>query len=180
MPKISGFLQSCFPSRNGFMNRSAILNYLAASKLPVAKQFLQTYRAIGKEDARRLPFEAICCKAEVSSLELFTAVVMGAKFLKAQQSALKAILAHPDVIDATVENAKKEFGFSDRKMLHEAVGFLPTKQGSNIAINLLNQTVSKDDDEGDEEEDRWQESFPLISDRLEKWSEQRRQLTDGR
>jgi hypothetical protein len=124
----------------------------------------------------------VCLAAKVSPLEILGAILMAAKNLKAQESALKAILAHPDVIDATVMTASLPgpAGFADRKMLHEAVGFLPTKQGSPISINF--GMGGKKDEGGDRDDDdvAFEEAFPTISGELEGWSDARRLLTEGK
>lgn len=178
-PRITDILVRTFNSRGGRTPRLQTIGYLTASESPEARAFLKVWRELPVGDKDRIPLEAVCIAAKVSPLAILGAVLMSAKNLKAQESALKAIIAHPDVIDATVRSAKTAVGFSDRKMLHEAVGFLPTKQGSQIAINLGLGKSKDDDDEGDDEKS-WSEAFPTIAGELESWGENRRKLTDGK
>lgn len=185
--------------------RLQILNFLAASPSPAARSYLDKYREMGVRDRESVPIEAICIAAGVDPLQILGAILMAAKSLKAQESALKAIIAHPDIVEATINAATKGspvivdgrpyldkngdplmLGFGDdraQKMMHEAVGFLPTKQGSNIAINLGipgAQPTKELSEGGDDEMESFEEAFPTISGKLESWSENRRMLTEGK
>jgi hypothetical protein len=183
MPKITDILSRCFGNGRQ-LPRQAILNYLSASGNDSSRRFLDTWREIPKKDLEQIPIEAVCLKAGVSPLEILGAIILAAKNLKAQESALMAILAHPEVLEATIQSAKDvKFGMADRKTLHEAIGFLPTKQGSNIAINLLGPgSPSRSDEDDDREDDdrAFEMAFPTISGKLEEWSENRRLITDGK
>ena len=181
VPKVSEDIAACFGKDKRFP-REKVINLLAGSPLPAARAFIETWKQISKKDWDVLPFEAVCVKACVSPVEMLGVIVKSATYIAAQKSALKAILAHPEVVDATIDNAKKELGFMDRKMLHEAVGFLATKQGSSIAINVNQPTAESKNSENpvEVEEKAWMNSFPRISESLETWSERRRQLGDGK
>lgn len=181
-PKITESLQSCFGKFTKGNPREQIINYLAVSDAPEARAFLKSWRGIAKSDTERLSIEAVCVHALVSPLAVFGAIVMAARNLKGQESALKAILAHPDVIDSTVLSAKLigPAGHADRKILHEAVGFLPTRKGSEVEINFFGKKADKNDDSSDDDEEAWDDAFPSISGNLEKWSENRRAITDGK
>lgn len=181
-PRITDILSSAF-STGKRVPRVQTINFLAASPAAEARAFLEVYRELPVRDRESLPIEAICIKAEVNPLAILGAVLMAAKNLKAQESALKAIMAHPDVVDATVNAAMLvgPNGTADRKILHEAVGFLPTKQGSNIAFNLnVGPGGKKDEDDDSDEVDSFNEAFPTIAGELEGWSENRRLLTEGK
>jgi hypothetical protein len=181
-PKITETLVSCFGDRSKRIPRKSFANFLTCSTDPSAMAFMDCYRQLGVRDREQLPIEAICIKAGVNPLQILGAVIVAARSLKAQESALKAILAHPDVIDSTIltANLPGPAGTADRKMLHEAVGFLPTKQGSQIAINLGLPSGKKDDDGDDGDEKSFEDAFPTISGNLETWSENRRMLTEGK
>lgn len=181
VPKVSDSIAACFGKDPRFP-REKVINLLAGSTIPAARAFIETWKTISKKDWDVLPFEAVCLKAQVSPLEVFGAIVLSARDISRQQSALKAILAHPEVVESTVESAKSPLGFMDRKMLHEAVGFLTTKQGSSIAINVNQTTAESKNSENpvEVEEKAWMNSFPRISESLETWSERRRQLSDGK
>ena len=161
--------------------RKEIFNYIACSNDPDAQAFLKCYRGLARQDRDRVPIEAICIKSEVHPLKLFGIIVASAMAMKKQESALKTILNHPGIVDATLEEAKLPRGVAEKRMTHEAVGWLPTKQGSSIAINLSNpQTPKGDDDDGDEDERAFEEAFPIISGKLSEWSENRRALSEGK
>lgn len=182
--KISPTLIACFGREGGRLPRKLILNYLAASLTPTAKAFLAAWKEIPKRDIQSLTVEAVCVKAQVNPLELLGCIVSAVREVKLRESALTAILAHPEVVKATIDTAKivGPAGYSDRRMLHESavIGFLPTRKGSEIEINLFGRKEEKDDGELDDDEKAWDEAFPTISGNLEKWSENRRQLSDGR
>lgn len=182
-PQITDILSKCFGNGKGSVPRETLRNFLAASPSPQAEAWLACYRDIPIGDREKLSIEAICLKAGVSPLEILGAVLMSAKNLKAQESALKAIMAHPDVVQTTIDSAKDvKTGYMDRKLLHEAVGFLPTRQGSNIAINLLGGygAPKGEADEPDDDDTAFEEAFPVLSGKLEDWGDARRKLTDGR
>lgn len=182
-PRITDILASAF-STGKRIPRVQTVNFLAASPAPEARAFLEVYRELPIRDRESLPLEAICIKASVNPLAILGAVLMAAKNLKAQESALKAIMAHPDVIQSTIDAAKLigPNGTADRKILHEAVGFLPTKQGSNIAINLGMGAPQESDGEDDDDK-AFDEAFGTpgeIGPQIEKWSENRRLLLEGK
>jgi len=178
VPKITDTLSRCFGVKDGNAPRAAIVNYLAASGLPVATAFLECWQSLSKMARKHLPIEAICLKAEVSPLEIMGAVLQGANALSKRESALLTVINHPEVVKATIRRAKGKYGTADSKMLHEAVGYLPAKQGSTVFINLLG---GKPDTEssGDEDADKsWDEAFPRAADKLEKLGDRRRLLAE--
>ena len=127
-------------------------------KLDQAIEFL---RGSGEEDARRwlsvydqlppsvrsiLPFEAFCVAAGISTKRMLE-VITGACF---EQSTATALLiskaAHPGLIKKSVEFARKEQNWEDRKMLHQKEGFapIPKTQVVNVQgdVNPDNRTQS--------------------------------------
>ena len=182
LPQITESINSVFGTgQNGGMKRVVVLNYLAASPAPAAIRFMETYRLIPKKDAENLPIEAVCLKAEVPPLEILGALAQAAVGVKKMESALKLAIAHPDIVQASIEAAKEKGGFGDRQMLNQVIGFLPTKQGQNIAINLLGGGQAQvATDEATEEDDAWDRCFPSISAKMEQWSDKRRLLTEGK
>ena len=85
--------------------RQRILSFAAVSNDAVAVAFMGAIRKIPALDLKQLSFEAMCVRARVSPVALMGAVVVAAKSMKATESALKAILAHPEVVQATVDAA---------------------------------------------------------------------------
>lgn len=173
-------LTRCLGGKRKDFPRKQVFAYCAASTMPVCRKFLDAIGTVGKVDLAMLSFEAMCVKAAVSPLEMLGAILMSAKSLKATESALKAILSHPDVIDTTVETAKipGPAGYSDRRMLHEAVGFLPTKKGG-MEINIGFGRTAEEREEESDADDAWDETFPPLGKQIQDWSENKNKLLEG-
>lgn len=174
-------LTRCLGDGSGRLPRQRILSFAAVSNHPCAIAFTQAVRGIKKLDMKMMSFEALCVRARVSPVELLGAILMAAKSMKATESALKAILAHPEVVDATVETAKVPgvAGHADRKILHEAVGFLPTRKGSGIEINFgFGRPPEERDEETDSDAD-WDDAFPALGDQIQEWSREKHRLLEG-
>lgn len=179
-PKITESLQACFGKWTKGNPREQIINYLAVSDSLEAKSFLEAWRSIPKRDLQSLSIEAVCVRASISPLALFGAIVMAARSMKAQVSALKAILAHPDVVDATVGTAKLlgPAGTADRKLLHEAIGFLPTKKGG-MEINIGFGRPAEEKDEETDADETWDDAFPPLGDAVKEWSADKHKLLEA-
>ena len=173
-------LTRCLGNKSDRFPRQKVFAYAASSPQPICRKFLDAVQSINKSDLERLSFEAMCVKASVSPLEMLGAILMSAKSLKATESALKAILAHPDVIDTTVETAKipGPAGYSDRRMLHEAVGFLPTKKGG-MEINIGFGRPAEEKDEDTDADEAWDDAFPDLGSQVQEWSGEKHKLLEG-
>ena len=180
--------------------REKILSFAAVSPQPCAIAFMKAVRGIPALDLKRLSFEAMCVRARVSPVELLGAILMAAKSMKATESALKAILAHPDVVQATVDAAsvgppilvngkpvKDENGkvlrlthgdVAAQRIMHEAVGFLPTKKGG-VEINFGFGRPPEERDEDDDADEAWDEAFPPLGDQIKTWSADKHKLLEG-
>lgn len=160
--------------------RERVFSYAAASPAPVCQKFMAAVRVLRKSELKVLPFEAMCVRARVSSLELLGGILTAARSLKATESALKAILAHPDVVQTTVETATMPgpAGYSDRRMLHEAVGFLPTKKGG-VEINFGFGRPPEERDEETDADEAWDETFPEMGNQISEWSSDKHRLLEG-
>jgi hypothetical protein len=180
VPNITDILTSALGSGSTNFPRKQFLNYLTVSSDPAALDFLKCYREL-KSDADRVPIEAICIYAKVNPVQLLGSIMLSAKEMKGKESALKAIVAHPDIVQSTINSAKLlgPNGASDRKVLHEAIGFLPTKNGAQFSINLFGGGVSsgKIEDDDDEASDAaLDRAFPMITGSIEKWGNDRKNL----
>jgi hypothetical protein len=174
-------LTRCLGGKSSGLPREKIIAFAATSPQPCAVAFIHALRTVPKLDLKQLSFEAMCVRARVNPIELLGAILMAAKSMKATESALKAILAHPDVVDATVETAKVPglVGHADRKLLHEAVGFLPTKKGGGIEINLGFGRPPEDRDDETDADDAWDDAFPALGDEVKDWSADRHKLIEA-
>jgi len=180
---ITDSLIACFNVKGDTnVPRKQIIHYLKWSTAPAAVAYLEAWKKVSKRDRDRIPVEAICLLADVSPLEILGAIFQAARQVKGQESALRSVLRHPDVVDMTIETALLlgPAGDTSRRMLHEATTFLPTRNGQSIAINLGAPPKGKEEDSDDEDDEKFDEAFPNISTRLEEWSEDRRRLTDGK
>ena len=143
----------------------------------------------------------MCVRAKVSPVEMLGAILMAAKSMKATESALKAILAHPDVVQATVdaasvgppvlvngkpvidENGKylrmSHGDVAAQRIMHEATGFLPSKKGGGIEINFGFGRPPEERDEDDDADDAWDEAFPPLGDEIKTFSQDKHKLLEG-
>lgn len=180
-------LTRCFGDGRGnkgrhSLPRQKILAFAAVSDQPCAVQFMNAIRKVKDQDRDKLSFEAMCVFARVNPVEMLGSILMAAKSMKATESALKAILAHPDVVDATVKTAKVKglTGQADRKLLHEAVGFLPSKKGGGIAINFgFGRPAEERDPDSDADQD-WDDAFPPLGEAIQEWSSEKHKLLEGK
>ena len=143
---------------------------------------MNSIRKVKEQDRNKLSFEAMCVFARVNPVEMLGAILMAAKSMKATESALKAILAHPDVVDATVKTAKVKglTGQADRKLLHEAVGFLPSKKGGGIAINFGFGRPAEERDPDSDADQNWDDAFPPLGEAIQEWSSEKHKLLEGK
>lgn len=174
----SEILTRCLGVKKG-LPRQRILDFAAVSQQPCAMRFTAAMHRLNPKDVKNLSFEAMCVHAQVSPLEMLGAIMASAINMKAVESKLKAALAHPDVVQSTIKAAKNQkFGQADRKMLHEAVGFLPTKQGGGIEINLGFGRPVEDREGGDEEAD-WDEAFPALGEVIQDLSADKHKVLEA-
>jgi hypothetical protein len=173
-------LTRCLGSNHG-IPREKILSFAAVSNQPCAVAFINAVRKIPAMDLKQLSFEAMCVRARVNAVEMLGAILMSAKSMKASESALKAILAHPDVVQATVDTAKLigPAGTADRRTIHEAVGFLPSKKGGGIEINFGFGRPPEERDPDDDADEAWDDAFPPLGDAIKTWSGDKHKLLEG-
>jgi hypothetical protein len=163
----------------------AILRY---SFEPVATVFLACYDRLPKGDREVLPIEVIGVRAGVGMLELLGAIMLAAKSKIGQESALLAITSHPAVLKKTIEYAELPGGIQDRRLLHEAVNFVPGKKGFNMNFHFGAQpakeastapAVESEEDEDEDENPDFNNLFPMVTDRLEEWGDMRNRLLEA-
>jgi hypothetical protein len=163
-------------------NRRKVINAMRFSDEPEILSFLKVWDAIPKCDRTQIPLEAVMLKAQVSFKHLMGAYVVSFRSIQMQKSALRAMALHPDIVDSTGDYAKLPGGDRDRRMLHEAVGFLPTSKGASINFNFPG-SEAKMPEEQPVESDTLQapevdDLFPLITEREESWQQARTKLLE--
>jgi hypothetical protein len=100
------------------------LEYLRYSEDPEARKVSDAYLSVPETYRRLLPPEAFCHAAGVSpwrALEIITGVAVRQG---AWASAVLAAIAHPRLVERTIERALQDGGVREVMMLHKAVGFL--------------------------------------------------------
>lgn len=154
------------------------------SRHPAILQFLKTWDRISARDRLHIPFEAVALVAGVDIAELIGAYLLSFRTLQQQKSALKAMAGHPEVVEDTIRWASHRDGTADRKMLHEAVGFLPTPRGVSITQNFGQLPEPPEEKDKEKLETATapdiDDIFPQINDREEKWQDSRQKLLEGK
>lgn len=167
-PNLSGY----------FPNKLLLIDAIRFSQEPVVSDFLKVYDATPEFDRKRIPLEAVALKAQCDFNSLLGAMMFSFRAMQTQKSALIAMEAHPEVVAATAKFARKARGVQDRKMLHEAVGFLPTPKGASINLNFPG---SKDDvPDSEPTTPEVDELFPMITQRQEKWQNDRTKMLEAK
>jgi len=161
-----------------FPNRKSVIEALRFSQEPEAIAFLQVYDETPERDRKQIPFEAVALKAGVGSAPLLGAMMLAFQSYQAQKSAALVMGEHPSIVAASVKFAKKSRGIQDRKMLHEAVRFLPTPKGSSINFNFPGDQEKPEADEGPGTEPEFYNLFPDISQKQEEWQRDRTKLLE--
>jgi len=177
-------LALCPPLSPIFGSRPNILAAVEALRFsikPVAAEFLRVYDAVPIEDRRHLAndrlLEAVAVKAKVDFSELLGEMIFSFRSAQAQKSAVMAMAEHPDVLRASLLYACSPGGVQDRRMLHEAVGFLPTPKGMNLNLNFpqgVQQPPPKDivEDVSPDVND----VFPMITGPQQNWQDRRQKM----
>lgn len=104
-------------------------DYLRSSEDPEARKVLDAYFLVPESYRRLLPPEVFCHAAGVSPWRVLEIIAAVAVRQGAQASAVIAAIAHPRVVEKTIERALQDDGWRDSAMLHKAVGFLRTSAG---------------------------------------------------
>ena len=148
------------------------------------RKFLVHYDTASGQQRRVLPLEAFALHASVEIPALLGATMLAFKSLQAQKSTLRVMADHPEIVAKTIKVAKTTKGVADRRMIHEAVGFLPTKTGISINQVFGGQLPQKRDEqpaprEANGEPVEFDELFEPIGKNLEKWQSDKQKLLRG-
>lgn len=139
---------------------------------------MQVYDETPVCDRKQISFEAVALKSRANIAELLGAMMLSFQSYQAQKSAALVMDEHPGLVAASVKFAKKYKGIQDRKMLHEAVRFLPTPKGQSFNFNFGKPEDDKDDS-GAATAPEVNDIFPAITDRQEKWQADRSRMLEG-
>lgn len=161
-------------------NINMAIDSLRFSADPVATKFLAVHDKIPVGDRKYLTdvvLEAVSVKAglKLSEVnELLGAMVRSFQQIQVQKSAMLAMAEHPGIVRKTIDFAKLPRHDRDRKMMHEAVRFIPTPVGSTVNVFPQHQ-----DDKPRPEDDASpdvNEVFPLITDSQQEWQDRRQKV----
>lgn len=181
-------LATCEPLQNVIQqslgNVSVAIEAMRFSSDPTIEKFLIRYDTASEQQKKSLPLEAFALAAEVEIPALLGATILAFKSLQAQKSTLRVMADHPDIVKKTIKVAKTTKGVADRRMIHEAVGFLPTKSGISINQVFGGQLPQKRDDDPPSREVHgepveFDELFEPITHNLEKWQGNKQKLLKG-
>lgn len=171
------------PSLAFLGGRDEVISTMRYSRHPAILQFLGVWDQTPERDRQQIPFEAIALKARIDIAELIGAYLLTFRTLQQQKSALLAMSAHPEVVEKTIEFAHLENGMWDRRMVHDAVGFLPSPRGPGVVINQnFGQLTEEQETEAKFDTATApdiEDIFPLINEREEKWQNSRQKLLEG-
>jgi hypothetical protein len=175
-------IAQCPPLSPIFGNRSNILAAVQALRFsvdPVAAKFLTTFDALPVEDRRHLSdslLEAVAVKAKVDVSKLLGEMIFSFRYAQAQTTAVMAMAEHPNVLKASLWYAGTERGVQDRRMLHEAVGFLPTPKGMSLNLNFPPGAQQQPPEVAEDVSPDVNDVFPMIVETEQTWQERRQKL----
>ncbi len=100
------------------------------------KALVHRWDNLSDSDRRRVSLEELCEACGVQPCELVGAVAAAAFKFNADVSTLIAAIAHPKVVEASIDRALEAEGIDDRRMLFAHAGFIPSPRGPTV--NVLN------------------------------------------
>lgn len=180
-PNITDMLKKAIGSRE------RIINMMRFSSDPSIEAFLDIHDRIPVGDQPVIPLEAICIKGKVNAMALLGATVAVAQQVSKNESMLQTVIQHPDVVKKTIEFAlESPKNVLDRKMIHEAVGWLPKSTGISISqhnegaktlnVTPVQQMQGQPTLPEQTPEDAFATAFPSVTASLEKWGTNRRKM----
>ncbi len=92
-------------------------------------------------DQKSVVLEDLCKAADVSPDEFMGAVMSAMWKRSVDIGKLTAMVAHPQIVEATIQAAQGPFGMPDRKMLLDHAGFLPKATGQTINVGVDARTA---------------------------------------
>lgn len=124
-----------------------IFDYLRGSVDPRARSFCELADNLKPTELNYTPIEAFCLAAKVPTKEFLGLLIEEVSEQAKIASTLLSKAAHPRVVQATIDSAQFADGVQDRKMLHQAEGFVPVPKTSvtvfrNAQIDARQQTVN--------------------------------------
>jgi hypothetical protein len=121
----------------------AMMPIVRLSEDPKVRNVAERWDLLSEPEKRVVPLEQLCFEAEVRQ-DVFIGEFIKAAFRENMNlSKITAAMAHPDVVQASIDAAKTPDGKADRAMLFKHSGFLPERTGGNIFVNAQARAESK-------------------------------------
>ena len=114
---------------------ATIFDYLAGSEEPEVQAICHLRQQLTVNQQDTVPFEAYAVAMKMPTKKLFGLIMQEIMEQSTKLSALLAKMHHPEIVETSIEQAKKPAGIQDREMLHKAIGFLPTPKNSLTVVN---------------------------------------------
>ena len=126
-------------------NQEIIYEYLRGSDDEDVRKLLNVYDQVDYREKDFLSFEEYCAAAGVDTVKMLEKLVGVTVTQSDIISGIMAAMAHPQVLQNTIDVAKQAHGHREKKMLFQASGFLPRPKGAqtNITLNQANVTGQK-------------------------------------
>ena len=97
--------------------------------------FLDVWDAAKKWDKRMIPIQGWALVAEVDPLRFLGVIMMAVRDYSANRVKLLAMMNHPEIMLARIENAKRPDGVKDREAIDIMLGALPVNKGATFITN---------------------------------------------
>jgi hypothetical protein len=117
--------------------KHAFMEYARLCTEERIKALVHRWESLSPSDQRRVSLEELCVACEVDPPELVGAVAAAAFRFNSDVSTLIAAVAHPKVVEASIDRALQPDGIHDRKMLFQHSAFVPVPASSTINVNNL-------------------------------------------
>jgi hypothetical protein len=121
--------------------RKTFIEYarIAAASSDKVRVFVECYEDLSTRERDGIPLDQICIEsAAITPAELLGEVVKAAFEFGQDVSALMAATCLPEVVGASIREAKKARGFKDRQALMQHSGFVPIPKSSTPPANIRN------------------------------------------
>ena len=119
----------------GIGGQDKIFEYLSGSEEPDARKLMELRSRLNRSQREATPFEAYCVAAVIPVKKVFGLIAAEAMDQEEKAKQLLFRVKHSEVVEATIENALGPFGAADRRMLHQAAGFVPVPKNSVTHIH---------------------------------------------
>lgn len=119
--------------------REQVISYIRMAAVdgdPHAAAFIHVWDDLKTWEQKLATLDDVCAASGVAPVKLVKAVVGTAYETGVDVANMVAAHAHPDIVEKSVEMAKKDDGIEDRKMLLQHHGFLPVNKGTSINIGV--------------------------------------------